>query len=314
MDETGYCHAIGVVRIWENSLLSQSVLKNLDGLNEITEFFNILKSTIYSRLRVDSFEIFSKSLEKIFQKKVETLIGVCPNNAPFNLLFLENDCLNLAELIIANFLKINLNFSNLKPNLFTTKLVEYEFNLLNLNEQLIEINASECLILFSKWLIEVLNSSSFNRIEIFNLIRKQIFKIKLNLALNNSFIFKRTQLEIDLTNFNLTVRALKLKVKAKILENSLIQGGSLNLDDILKAFLKGEKGLIKFFNLNFGLNLISLNLNFDDLKFKLISNFEFIQRNKPIGFAPIMGYLNQLFYEQQILRKVLIKLNRLKEL
>lgn len=306
MNNLNYSFAVGYVRALEAKLLPDACFLKLKQSVSLDQFKNVLKSFNYNFINFTTFTEFSLKLNSSFCGVVDYLIKICPTKKPFEILFFKNDCHNLKVILLANLLHFNFSNLILKPRFLPVHLLE----------NCVVSKSFESMPVYYKnlalGLIELCDEG-IEKFEIENFYNKMMFKTKLQMSSNLSYVFlkNRTRIEIDLFNLNLVLKVLNLNLGEDVLKNSLVEGGFLNSYFIIKSFNAGVDSLCDFLNLELGIDFSKLlkspNLFFEFAVERLM-NFESSQANLPFSFAAIASYLTNLNREHELLKKFLIQI------
>lgn len=305
MKKTSYAFAVGYVRALETHLLNETALNSLKQCNSIEDFSNQLQNLGYPIEICQDLKILDKQLQSHLINVCQDVQKFCPLGAPFEWLWLKNDVSNYKAVLKSIFSNnpwknlISRPFS-VDPDLMERCVKSKKFDKMPDFFKKISIEAFEIM------------SKTLNSKKVENNIDKNLYEAMLELSKKDVFLSERTKLEITLKNISTAFRYLKFKLNLKDLDDFLICGGYIELDEILKATQEGLEGiyaLLEKLNLRNIFDDISKNyLSIEKLLNEKINQFGEIYRSAAFGFAPIVSYIETLRQEHIALKLIALDL------
>lgn len=302
--DLNYARAVGLVRVFEADLIGKSGFSKLENCKSVNQFFGELGEFGLEFSSVEGFADFERQLDEKFLNVVEDIKKACPSNAPFSVLFSQNDCFNLQAVLMASFHGFDWRRLIKSPNFLSVDLISE--CVVAKNFDLLPVHFKSLAI----WLFDGLEQGQ-SCFEIFKYYNKKVFETRLKMAEPFGCLFDLTRLEIDFENLRIVLRAIGLNSDETCLQDGLISGGFVDEGELFEAFCGGLSNLTSFFKLNLGLNLKDV-LEFpglvDGFFCEKINDFWFLNRSSPFDFAPIAFYLFDLKQEHRILKHIFTKI------
>ena len=305
MKDTSYAFAVGYIRALETHLLTKTTYANFEESLNLNELSSKLQSVGYPIENFDSLESLNLQLQKYFIDNCEYIRKACPSKAPFKWLWLKNDVANYKAVLKSFFSNASwldlISYPNsIDPNLMEKCIKSKNFDGMPDFFKQTSLEAFEIM------------SKTLNTKKTENYIDQSLYKIMLNLAQKDEFLLNRTKLEITLKNLGVAIRYLTFNQDLKYLSESLIEGGLIDLSQIVKATedsLKNVAMLFEKINIKNIQNVISKDpLFIDQLSSDIINKFDETYKSSAFGFAPIVAYIKALKDEHAILKSIAVSL------
>ncbi len=305
MKDTSYAFAVGYIRSLETHLLNKTTYANFKESLSLEELSNKLQSIGYPVEHFDSLETLSLQLQRHFVDNCEYIRKACPSEAPFKWLWLKNDAANYKAVLKSVFSNSSwldlISYPNsIDPNLMEKCIKSKNFD-----------NMPDFFRQTSFDAFEIM-SKTLNTKKTETYIDQSLYKIMLNLAHKDEFLLNRTKLEITLKNLNIALRYLMFNQDLKYLSETLIEGGLIDLDKIVKATEDGLKNVATLFeriNVKNMQNIISKDpLFIEQISSDIINNFDETYKSSAFGFAPIVAYIKALKDEHTVLKSIAVSL------
>lgn len=305
MKDTSYAFAVGYIRALETHLLTKTTYSNFEESLNLEDLSNKMQSLGYPVEHFSDLESFNLQLQKYFIDNCEYIRKVCPSDAPFKWLWLKND--------VANYKAVLKSIFSDSPWL---DLISYPHSIdPNIMEQCIKSKNFDNMPDFFKQTslgaFEIM-SKTLNIKKTENYIDRNLYQIMLNLAHKDKFLLNRTKLEITLKNLNIAIRYLMFNQDLQYLSEALIEGGIIDLSQIVKSAEEGLKHVVMLFekiNIKNIYNDISKNpLYIEQLYSDILNKFDETYKSSAFGFAPIVSYIKALKDEHNILKSIAVGL------
>lgn len=305
MKDTSYAFAVGYIRALETHLLPKTTYDNFKESLTLKELSDKLQSIGYPIEHFDTLESLSLQLQNYFVDNCEYIRKACPSNAPFKWLWLKNDVANYKAVLKSFFsndswLELVSYPTSIDPSLMEKCIKSKNFDSM---PDFFRQTSSDAFEIMSK----TLNTKKTE-----NYIDQSLYQIMLKLAHNNEFLLNRTKLEITLKNLNIAIRYLIFNQDLQYLNEALIEGGLIDLNQIIKAAEDGLKHIAELFekiNVKNMHNIISKDpLVIDLLSSDVMNKFDETYKSSAFGFAPIVAYIKALKDEHAILKSIAVGL------
>lgn len=305
MKDTSYAFAVGYIRALENHLLTKATHNNLEGSLSLEDLSSKLQSVGYPIEHFDSLESLNLQLQKHFIDNCEYIMQICPSQAPFKWLWLRNDVANYKAVLKSVFFDspwLNLiSYPNsIDPNIMEKSIKSKNFDGMPVFFQTISLGAFEIM------------SKTLNIKKAENYLDQNLYKIMLKLAHKDEFLLNRTKLEINLKNLDMAIRYLIFNQDLHHLNEVLIEGGTIDLSQIVKSAEDGLKNVAVLFekiNVKNIYDSVSKDpLYIEQLSSSIINKFDETYRSSAFGFAPIVAYIKALKNEHTILKSIAVSL------
>lgn len=305
MKDTSYAFAVGYIRALETHLLTKTTYSNFEESLNLEDLSSKMQSIGYPVENFSDLESLSLQLQKHFIDNCEYIEKTCPSDAPFKWLWLKNDVANYKAVLKSVFsdspwLNLISYPHSIDPNIMEQCINSKNFDSMPDFFKQTSLNAFEIM------------SKTLNIKKTENYIDRNLYQIMLNLAHKDKFLLNRTKLEITLKNLNIAIRHLMFNQDLQYLSDALIEGGIIDLNQILKSAEEGLKHVVMLFEkLNVGnvYNNISKDpLYVEQLSSDVINKFDEKYKSSAFGFAPVVAYIKALKDEHKILKSIAVGL------
>ena len=305
MKDTSYAFAVGYIRALETHLLTKTTFTSFEESLNLEELSNKLQSIGYPIEHFDSIESLDLQLQKYFIDNCEYIRKACPSEAPFKWLWLKNDVANYKAVLKSIFSNSSwldlISYPNsIDPTVMEKCIKSKTFDSMPDFFQQTSLGAFEIM------------SKTLNTKKTENYIDKNLYNIMLKLAHKDVFLLNRTKLEITLKNLSIAIRYLTFNQDLQYLSETLIEGGLIDLDQIIKATKDGFKHVAMLFekiNIKKMHDIISKDpLFIEQLSSDIINKFDEKYKSSAFGFAPIVAYVKALKDEHTILKSIAVSL------
>lgn len=305
MKDTSYAFAVGYIRALETHLLTKTTFTSFEESLNLEELSNKLQSIGYPIEHFDSIESLDLQLQKYFIDNCEYIRKACPSEAPFKWLWLKNDVANYKAVLKSIFSNSSwldlISYPNsIDPTVMEKCIKSKTFDSMPDFFQQTSLGAFEIM------------SKTLNTKKTENYIDKNLYNIMLKLAHKDVFLLNRTKLEITLKNLSIAIRYLTFNQDLQYLSETLIEGGLIDLDQIIKATKDGFKHVAMLFekiNIKNMHDIISKDpLFIEQLSSDIINKFDETYKSSAFGFAPIVAYVKALKDEHTILKSIAVSL------
>lgn len=305
MKDTSYAFAVGYIRALETHLLTKTTYNNFKESLNLEDLSSKMQTIGYPVEHFSDLESFNLQLQKYFVNNCEYIRKVCPSEAPFEWLWLKNDVANYKAVLKSVFSDSSWLDLISYPNSIDPKIMEQCIKSKNFD------NMPEFFKQASLGAFEIM-SKTLNIKKTENYIDKNLYKIMLSLAHKDEFLLNRTKLEITLKNLNIAIRYLMFNQDLEHLSEALIEGGIIDLSQIVKSAEEGLKHVVMLFekiNIKNIYNNISKDpLYMEQIASEAINKFDETYKSAAFGFAPIVSYIKSLEDEHTILKSIAVKL------
>jgi V/A-type H+-transporting ATPase subunit C len=311
-DPMTYGHAVGRIRVRENSLLSRQRIDRLIEAADLEEQIQILADSQYGEFLegVRTAEGVEEALEKFLAKVYDFLQEICPNED------------------IVSFLRLKYDFHNLKVLLKTKyqeKSAEHvwsKMGFLNVKwaEQLIaEEKYDKLPVTYGPSVAEA--AASFDEFhdaqEIDIILDQGLYHEWLNIAkaINNDYVNELTRSSIDIANLKTFLRAKNLRRKKEFADKAIFAGGFIERKKLIALFPRPLTELVTALRISSYGDILSEVVEGEEkaklaLFDKLADNYLLLIAKKAkyvaVGMEPLFGYIFAIENEVTAVRSALL--------
>ncbi|KEH99620.1 V-type ATP synthase subunit C [Clostridium botulinum] len=319
MNNITYVQAVPRIRAVENKLLDKAKIQRLLDSTSASEAFKVLKETSYGLImgeikRPEDYEIvLNKELKKLYFFMYE----ISPQKDLIDIMCIKYDYHNIkvllkSKILQKDFKEILMPIGTINVNNLTNWILNEEY------KELPELMKES----IKKSMYEFKEDNDPQKID--TIIDKYLYMDMLMRAkrLDNCYILKFLKINIDLANIRTLVRVKKQNKSRKFLENVLIDGGSIQLEELLDIYNLNIESISSKIQYTDYVDVIRVGIEeyikTENLKVfeRLCDNFimNFIKDAKYISFGPepLISYILAKENEIKIIRIIMVgKLNNI---
>ena len=313
MAENLYLDIIPRIRVYEKKLITDSQYVRLLDLENLNDVFKTLVEIISDGSVAEEVDVVN--YEEFILKETQKLFNILNEikiDEKFKSIFMKKYKFNNLKMMIKS------KYSNieLKNTLFNIEGFDNEIVFMNIKEGRYLDLPKDVSDLVKTACNQFEESKNPQEIDI--LFDKTMFKELLEEAnaINNEFLTKYIENLIDVYNVRTLFRIKKLNLNKSLLDNSIIKGGSIGLNNIKSIFLDPKENILNKFqsmsmyrHIKEGLehyvsndDLSILDKELDDYLIQYLKSARII----PTGLAPLVGYINAKENEIKNIRIILV--------
>lgn len=318
MPQDSYLFAVGRIRVKENKLMGQDRIERMLDTDSLDDALKVLSESDYgSGEQVESPYDYEKLLAAELKKVYDFIEEVTPNKELTDLFALQYDMHNLKSLIKGHYLGsqedlplASIGSIDLQDLTRAVKAKQYDSIPDYLAQALVKLEET-----FEK-------GFDPHRLDFFldQLYFKRVFEVLKKHK--NPFMRELFVKRVDLTNIRTLLRVKTIGEDIDFLKNLLIEGGSLDLDSLLKALEAPIDDLLVMLKESEYIDFIEDGIRAFDSQASLtlyerqMDNYllNYIKKRKynPMGMEAIAGYLLAKENEIKLVRMIMVgKINKI---